>query len=302
MKKLLLLLSRFPYPPIGGDKLKAYNLIKLLSRDFEIHLVSILHRKITQEDIDFCETYCKKYKFFYKTKLNSMFAILKNIFTQKPIQACYYYFKDVQEYIDKEIQECDLIINVLIRTSEYVINYDKPKFLDMVDSIALNYQRSKNKTKSLFWKLIYTYEAPKLFEYEKKCLRAYDYTFFVNKEECDYWSRFGKAAWIPIGVKDELFNYNKKNEKYKNYIAFFGKMDYQPNIDAVIWFMKNVFEKLDKNIKFVIAGSNPPKKIKKYASERVEITRFLEDPYEILNSCFVCVAPMQTGGVFRIKS
>lgn len=300
-KKLLLITSRFPFPPIGGDKLKNFNLIKILSKSYDIHLVSLIDRDISKEDIDFCEKYCKEFKIFKKSKINSMLNCLKSIFNNKPLQVNYYYFNDVQKYINEEINKCDFIINTLIRTSEYVINTDKPKYLDMVDSIALNYQRSKKNVKSPFWKIIYKYEIRKLLDYEKKCVNLYDNTFFVNKEESLYWKNFGKTTWIPNGVNEILFNYTKKNTEYKNYIAFFGKMDYQPNIDAVVWFMNNIFDKLNKNIKFIIVGINPTEQIKNFANDRVQITGFIDDPYEILNSCFLCIATMLTGGGIQNK-
>ena len=43
--KLLILTSRFPYPINKGDKLRAYYQIKELSKQFEIHLISISDQK-----------------------------------------------------------------------------------------------------------------------------------------------------------------------------------------------------------------------------------------------------------------
>jgi len=302
MKKVLLISSRFPYPPIGGDKLKNYNLIKILSKHYSIHFVSLIDRNINEQDIKFCEEFCYEYKIFKKSKYQSILNVLKSLFNNKPMQVNYYYFDDVQEYISHKVNEVDFIINTLIRTSEYVINIQsKPKFLDMVDSIALNYERSLNNVKSIFWRLIYSYEAKLLKRYEQNCIEKYSNTFFVNNKETDYWSKFGKTTWIPNGVNEILFYYSKKNEKYKNYIAFFGKMDYQPNIDAVVWFMKNVFNELNQDIKFVIVGINPTDKIKQYENDRVEITGYIDDPYEMLNSCFAIIAPMQTGGGIQNK-
>ncbi|MCT7520533.1 glycosyltransferase [Aliarcobacter cryaerophilus] len=301
MKKLMLISSRFPFPPIGGDRLKNYNLIKILSKSYDIHFVSLIDRDLNKEDIEFCKRYCKEYKIFKKSKISSIISTAKSIFNRKPLQVNYYYFSDVQKYINEKVDSCDFIINTLIRTSEYVKNINKPKYLDMVDSIALNYKRSEKNVKSKFWKIIYKYEIIKLLNYEKECLSLYDNTFFVNKEESEYWKEFGKTIWIPNGVNNMLFDYNKKNSKYINYIAFFGKMDYQPNIDAVIWFINNIFDELNKNIKFIIVGSNPTGQIKNLENDRIKITGFIEDPYEVLNSCFCCIAPMLTGGGIQNK-
>jgi len=300
-KNVLVITSRFPYPPIGGDKLKNYNLIKLLKNEYHIHFVSLIDRELNKDDIKFCEEYCSSYKVFKKSRFQSVVNLLSYSFNGKPLQVNYYYFKDVQKYINQKLEKCDLIINTLIRTSEYILQSDKPKFLDMVDSIALNYRRSQDNVKSLLWKMIYYYETERLLQYEKMCVGHYSNTFFVNKDESEYWSKYGNTTWIPNGVNEVLLTYKKKSDSYKGYIAFFGKMDYQPNIDAVCWFMENVFDKLDKNIKCVIVGINPVNKIKEMKNSRIKVTGFIDDPYSILNSCFAVIAPMQTGGGIQNK-
>ncbi len=86
------------------------------------------------------------------------------------------------------------------------------------------------------------------------------------------------------------------------YVSF-GKMNYQPNIDAVMWFVENVLPLINKNLKFCIIGAYPTKEIKglekKY--KKIVVTGFLDDPYEILKSSLCVVAPMQTGGGIQNK-
>ncbi|KOR31928.1 hypothetical protein TI05_10490 [Achromatium sp. WMS3] len=179
-KNILVVTSRFPFPPIGGDKLKNYNLIKLLNNEYNIHFVSLIDRELNEDDLNFCEEYCTSYKVFKKSRFQSVVNLLLYFFNGKPLQVNYYYFNDVQKYINQKLEKCDLIINTLIRTSEYVLRSDKPKFLDMVDSIALNYMRSHDNVKSLLWKIIYSYEIKRLLKYEQMCVSHYSNTFFCE--------------------------------------------------------------------------------------------------------------------------
>jgi len=300
-KSVLMLSSRMPYPPVGGDRLKNYNLIKILSKYYKIHLIVLTDTEPTEEEINFCKTYCHAFKIFHKNKIQSIFNVFKYFFNQKPLQINYYYFNDVQSYVNYKIKDVDFIINTLVRTSEYILSSHKPKFLDMVDSISMNYERSAQKVTSFIWRLIYQYEVKLLRNYEKKCVQSYKNTFFVNYSEADYWSKHGETTWIPNGVNETLFAYEKKNLKYQNYVAFFGKMDYSPNIEAVVWFIEKVFPHLHKDIKFIIVGGCPTDKIKSYKNDRIEVTDYVDDPYEILNSTLCNVAPMQTGGGIQNK-
>ena len=303
MKKVLLLTSRLPYPPVGGDKLKNFNLLKILSKYFDVYLVTVTSEVLDDETKKVLEKYTKEYRVFPKSKLDFILAASKTLFNDEPLQVNYYYFNDVQRYVDTLSKDMNLIISTLIRTSKYALDIDKPKIFDMADSLAQNYIKSLPNVTSLFWKTIYKFESKRLLGYEKKTINSFDTTFLFNKEEIAYFNMPQKVKFIPHGVNEELLNYDKKNEKYKNCIAFFGKMDYQPNIDAALWFVKNVLDKLDKKITFIIVGAKPKKEIleleKKY--ENVQVTGFVDDPYEILNSCLAIVAPMQTGAGIQNK-
>jgi glycosyltransferase involved in cell wall biosynthesis len=302
-KKILFLTSRLPYPPIGGDRLKNFWLLKILSKKHKVHLVSIVDSELPVEFSKWAEGLGITYKIFKKKKFEFYKNALNFIFNKLPIQVNYYYFKDIQEYIDSIYNDFDIIFATLIRTAQYVMFYDKPKILDMADSVALNYIKSNKSTKSIKWKIIYSLESNRLLKYEKLCIKRFDKTLFFNEEEKEFFKELQKTFWVPHGVNEELLKYEKKNAKYKNYVIFFGKMDYQPNIDAVLWFLENVLSQIDKNLIFCVVGAYPPYFLKNLEKryKNVIVTGFIEDPYEIIKSSVCVVAPMQTGGGIQNK-
>lgn len=303
MRKILMLTSRLPYPPISGATLKNYNLLKILSKYYEVHLVTVTNEKMDDETKKILEKYTTSCKVFKKSKKDFIFSASKTLFNNEPLQVNYFYFQDVQNYIDNISKDMDLIIATLIRTSKYVLNKDKLKIFDMADSIGQNYKNSIANVKSFFWKIIYKFEIHRLLRYEKETIEKYDKTFLFNRQEIQYFNIPSKIKFIPHGVNEDLLNYTLYNESYKNCIAFFGKMDYQPNIDAVLWFVENVIEKLDNKLTFLIIGATPKKQVIELSQKHknVKVTGFLENPYEILNSCLCIVAPMQTGAGIQNK-
>ena len=304
MKKLLFLSSRLPYPPIGGDRLKSYWLLKILSKHFKVHLVSLTDTKAPKEFYEWAKEIGLSYKIFQKRKRQFYFNSLKGLMINKlPLQVNYYYFKEVQDYINELYKGYDLLFSTLIRTASYIINKEKPKILEMTDSIGLNYLRSANQTSSLKWKAIYSIESKRLLQFEERCIQQFDITLFVNKEERDHFNLTHKTEWLPNGVNEDLLAYEKRDMRYRNHVAFFGKMDYQPNIDAVLWFVRNVLPNLNNNIKFIVVGAYPKKAIRDLPVKfkNIEVTGFVEDPYLILKSSLCIVAPMQTGGGIQNK-
>ena len=183
MKKILMITSRLPYPPFGGDKLKNFNLLKILSKHYKVYLVTVTSERLDEETKKVLEKYSTSYKVFEKSRINFIFSSLKTLFNKEPLQVNYYYFKDVQNYIDSISKDIDCVISTLIRTSKYSINIDKPKIFDMADSLAQNYKKSLPNVKSLFWKNIYRFETNRLMEYEKYTINRFDKTFYLIRKK-----------------------------------------------------------------------------------------------------------------------
>jgi glycosyltransferase involved in cell wall biosynthesis len=135
-------------------------------------------------------------------------------------------------------------------------------------------------------------------------VKFFDCTAFVNYYESLEWGRFGKCLWIPNGVSQSLIEsqYPYRRHGFPS-IAFFGKMDYQPNVDALKWFYGNVMDKLDPRIVVLVIGSNQNKLAQWFESKtnRIQFTGYLEDPYAQLANCECIIAPMQTGGGIQNK-
>jgi len=300
---VLFITSRLPYPPLGGDRLKGYWLLNILSKHFKVDLVSITEGEVPDSFYKWANQHGIKAKIFRKKDILFYRNASRFLINRLPIQVNYYYFKDVHEYVCSVYKKYDILFATLIRTAPYIINKDRIKILELTDSIGIHYQRAKKKSRSLKWRIIYALEAKRLLNYERFCISKFDKVLFVNKEEMEYFGQQAKTAWMPNGVDEKLLVYDRINEKYKHSIVFFGKMDYQPNINAVTWFANNVMPHVSKNLNFVIIGINPAPSIKRLGikSKNINILGYLDDPYEIIKSSLCVVAPMQIGAGIQNK-
>jgi glycosyltransferase involved in cell wall biosynthesis len=304
-KKVLAIFSQLPFPHIDGNRQKVFMHIGILSKHYDTHVVIITGEQPDDESISFLEKHTSSYKIFTFSKWKSWINVASAFFSKTPLQVAYFYFKEVQTYVDAQLPNIDFVFCNLIRTVKYVQKYDIPKFHDMVDSISINYKNSKESVNSLFWKLIYNIEYKRLWKYELQSIQKFNKTFLINYNEKKYWEDASEReiVWLPNGVKDNLFKYNKKDKKYSNAVTFIGRIDYQPNTDAVFWFLRNVYPYLDKSIEFIIIGANPPEKLLNAIKElpNVKVTGFIEDPYLIINSSLALISPMQTGAGMQNK-
>jgi glycosyltransferase involved in cell wall biosynthesis len=300
-KKVLIISPGLPYPPVDGHKLKLYNLALQLTEKVDLHLIVISNEKVNTECEIFLNQTFSSYKIFKFSIIFYILNLLKSIFNKKiPYQVAYYTFPKVRKYLESIQKNVDYVIFNLIRTTGYSDVFEENQIiLDMVDSIGINYLKSRNKTSSLLYKLIYLLDTKRLLIHEKKSIKTSKYTLLVNKTEADYYKKYGRVLWLPNGVNKELLNISHLNNR--PIICFFGAMFYQPNIDAVIWFSKNVFPKLNPYIKFYIIGGRPSNEILKLSNDRIIVTDFLDNPYDLIASSICTVAPMQTGGGIQNK-
>lgn len=302
-KKILVTIPRLPYPLNSGGRIAIYDALSTLSENYNLTIVIIDDNKNNIIYIDEIKKFSDDVYFLSKNRfrfiLNSFFGVLLG----RPLQVGYFYFKEYQKIIDELAKSHDFFYSFMIRTSLYGVNLSLKKGHYAIDSMYLNYKKSIDESKSLLWKIIYKIEIPLLFKLEKKHIEKYNITSFVNNQEAFFWEKHGNVCTISHGVEDNLLNYNEYDKKFNDSIAFIGRMDYQPNIDAVLWFCNNVLPLLPKDIKFKIIGGFPTRDITNLQinNPQVEILGFVDDPYIILRSCICTVAPMITGGGLQTK-
>lgn len=303
-KNCLLVLPRSIFPVIGGYAIKNKELIKILNERYKLSLVVISDHIPTEKEENFYLNHSSNYKIFVYGRSKYILNAFKSLFSKESLQVGYFYFQTVQKYIDSILSSQDIVIGALIRAMKYLnTSNDAIKVFDMVDSIAINYQRSKDNVKSIFWKLIYNIEAQRLFRSEEYWIKKSDVTFLFNWREVDYWKQHGNVCLLPHGVNEALFSYDKYDSKYSDVVSFIGKMDYQPNVDAVLWYLRNVHSEIGDNVPFYIVGACPTKEVLLEANKypNVIVTGFVEDPFIIIKSSLAVVAPMQTGAGIQNK-
>lgn len=89
-------------------------------------------------------------------------------------------------------------------------------------------------------------------------------------------------------------------------LLFVGSFKHKPNVDGVLWFADEVFDKIKKeipNVKFNIVGSNPNGEILKLQSENINVLGFVSDEElsNLYKSTRVVVAPLRFGAGMKGK-
>lgn len=307
MKKILVLCSRIPYPLVGGDKIRVYNNIKILSKKYDVDVLFLNNQKTDKTHIEELKKICNNvYNFDFspvRFKLNTLMGFIKNI---KPLQVNFYYFREVQNWINQNIHKYQMIYCNHVRTTEYVKKYTNIiKVVDFVDSIAMNYEKACLGSKGL-WKIMYNIDRRRLKKYETNISNIFEKKIIISDIDKNYIvSNMGNSKIEVIG------NFVKKIEHEipldsveQNTICFLGKMDYEPNISAMKYFTSQILPKLNKvlDIKLYIVGAWPTEEIKRMSEDKsIIVTGFVNNPFEYLLQTELFVAPMISGSGIQNK-
>ena len=88
-------------------------------------------------------------------------------------------------------------------------------------------------------------------------------------------------------------------------IMFVGGFNHDPNVDAVLWFVNEIYPDILKQekCKLILVGSNPPEKIKALASESILVKGFVSDEelQNLYDSCRLVVVPLRFGAGVKGK-
>ncbi|MEI6123385.1 MAG: glycosyltransferase [Bacteroidota bacterium] len=297
--KLFILLSRVPFPLEKGDKLRAFNHIRCLSKYHEVHLFCLSDTEIHPQAVEVLEKYCMTITIARISKLRIYFGLLRTIFTRLPFQVGFFYNSIIKRKILAKIAEVkpDHVFCQLIRVTEYVKDLKIPKTLDFQDVFSKGAERMSSDS-SLLMNFILKIEAKRVKKYEYTVFDYFNNKIIISAPDRDAIDHPDNQSIhvIPNGVDTDFF---KPNIAIKHYdILFTGNMAYPPNINGVEFLVYQILPRLLKfrpEIKILIAGASPDKRVLRLASKNVTVSGWVEDIRTSYSDSKIFVAPMQIG-------
>ncbi|WP_439825542.1 glycosyltransferase family 4 protein [Aeromonas caviae] len=263
MKKILVITPRFPYPVIGGDRLRIYEVCKELAKHYELTLVSLCENQFEMSYSVPKNEIFKNVHRVYLPKWKSYLNCLLSLPTSQPLQVAYYQSREFRSLIKMLSKSHDMILPHLIRTAEYAKNLDVKKILEMTDAISMNYTRvSQIKNNSGLKGLIYRIEKDRLNKYEKNIAAYFDCNVFVSQIDRDFLyfdipEVIDKTLVCSNGV--DLSKLPYRFIPGGNKLVFIGNMYSAQNFDAAYWFAKNVLPMIRQHgdYEFHVIGKIP---------------------------------------------
>lgn len=249
-KKILVITPRYPYPTIGGDRLRIYEVCKELSKYYSVTLVSLCESRSELESPYPNDGVFDKIYRVYLSKWKSFINTAIHLFTKTPLQVAYYKSKKLSSLLNNISGDFDLILPHLIRVADYTKDINKPKILEMTDAISMNYSRiSETKNNAGLKGIIYRVEKKRLLAYERNISKYFQYNILVSNYDKEFLFHgnnelYSRALVCSNGVDLNKLPYNFHHGGYK--LIFIGNMYSVQNFDAAYWFSNHVLPVLRK--------------------------------------------------------
>jgi len=295
--KILFILSRFPYPLDKGDKLRAYYQLKNLSKHHQVTLFSLNDGKLTNEAIAHVKQYCAHVEVQHLSKFQVGINLFKALFNKLPLQVAYFYSHRAQQKLNQLItaQKPDHIICQLIRTTEYVKHIDNiPKTLDFMDVFSKGTERRVSGA-PFYLRTILKMEHARLSAYENHIFSHFNNLVIISEQDRSHIQHPEKLkiSIISNGVDTDYFKPLAHKKEYD--ILFNGNMQYPPNIEGAEYLVNKILPLVRKkhpDVKVLISGTNPNKRVQALASGQVTVSGWVNDIRENFARSKILVAPM----------
>lgn len=300
--RLLVLLSRFPYPLDKGDKLRAYHQLRYLARHHEVCLFCLSDEDVSAASYAAVRPLCAGGLHVQRLRRpgiarNMVLASLRGL----PLQVGYFYDAAAQRRLDALIQEFrpDHVYCQLIRMAQYVRRYagQLPMTLDYMDVFSTGMLRRAEQCR---------WAEQRLFRHEGRSLQAYEAAAFdwfqhhtIISDQDRQLIEHPRRQQIHIvrnGIDTDFFQ-PRATEKTHD-LLFCGNMNYHPNVDAAEFLALEILplvRRAHPTARLLVAGTSPAPRVRALASEAVTISGWVEDIRDAYAAARVFVAPMRVG-------
>ncbi|WP_051205580.1 glycosyltransferase [Butyrivibrio sp. FC2001] len=149
----------------------------------------------------------------------------------------------------------------------------------------------------------------KMKEIEFKIFDSVDVIHVVGSYEQHYLQKKlpnSSIRNIPLYIYEEEQNDIPKDFSKRQDIIFVGGFGHRPNVDAVKWFVRDIFPQILEeypDMKIHIVGGNPPEEVQQLASDHIILEGFVSDEklVQLYKQCRLAVVPLRFGAGVKGK-
>ena len=320
--KLLLLTPQLPYPPHQGTTIRNYNLVRRLAERHEVHLLSFVLQAGEEQTAAPLAEACRSLCTVVAPQRSTRRRLASLLTSRLPDMALRLpsteFHAELRVALERE--DFDVVQVEGIEMAQYGLAWRRPdrRPLWVFDDHNAEYvlQRRAFETdvrRPRRWPAAaYSWiQWRRLTAYERLACHQMDRVVVCSEADRAALQSIMPglvATIIPNGVDSAYFRSDAARGEPSlplHSLAFTGKMDFRPNIDAVVWFVREVWPAIRAQVpdaRFYIVGQKPHLRVAALADEPgVTVTGAVDDVRPYIAGAAVYVVPLRIGGGTRLK-
>ena len=299
--RILYLSHRFPYPPSGGAKVRAYHTIMRLA---DHNTVTVAAPVRDAEELAAAETLAGqglRVETALISRAGGLVRTLRSALTGQTASRGYFRAPRLVRRVRHLIAqgEFDLVMVHSSSVAPYVADLVGPtKVLDFVDMDSrkwLDYTRYTG----FPIRLVYALEGRSLARIERRLAAQFDLNVVATAVEAESLQAIAGTVphtVVPNGVDLSYFQPTQDAYDPKS-VCFVGRMDYFPNVHAMCRFCAKAWPQVRRAVpsaRLRIVGANPTARVRELARiAGVEVTGTVEDVRPYVHAAACTVAPLE---------
>jgi polysaccharide biosynthesis protein PslH len=302
-------------PPDIGGKIRSYSIVKELAKTHEVTLFNFYaaHSGDVHSGLKgmFHRVVNLPLPIATNRGIGELASFVRNIFSSSPHTVSKYCRPEVKARMRELLasEKFDVIIcDFVVAAAAIPWEVGCPKVIFTHNVEALIWKRHFEVSRNPVWKLTSWGEYQKMMGFEKHFLNKSEHVLTVSEADKDFFSDFverSKMTVISTGVDTNYFRPDNSQEQ-QNSLVFTGSMDWMPNEDGVLYFMRSILPLIRREIpevSFTIVGRKPSEKLRSAAASEpgVQVTGTVDDIRPYVRDGSVYVVPLRIGSGTRLK-
>lgn len=309
MASILFLVHRIPYPPNKGDKVRSFHILKHLAARYSVRLGALMDDPEDARHIETLKQWTTDQCIVSIAPRWQRLKSLRCLLTGQSLTQSYFEVPRLRRWVEEQGQ-CKDLRHVLIYSSgmaPYVLGEawrGHRRIADLVDVDSAKFaQYAQERAPPM--KYLFARETRLLSALERRVAAEFDASVLVTEPEAALMRQVAPESAARIhcvenGVDTQFFDPGQEfSSPYQADVpvaVFTGAMDYPPNVQAVEWFARMVWPKLQLALpaaQFWIVGARPlPQVLTLAAIPGIKVTGTVPDVRPYLKFARVAVAPL----------
>lgn len=302
-------------PVDTGGKIRSYNILRHLAR---AHPVTVLTYYGGKKDTDYEDSIRREFlngEAVYTaapadTPLAQSLDYFRRIFQPAPFSVSKFTHPLTRQLIALRLLEKSFDVAVcdfLSASQNFPENPAAPVVLFQHNVETALWQGLAGVESNPVMRAAYWLEARKMANYERAALRKFRHVIAVSEPDRQRMLAihpYCEISVVPTGVDTEQYRVAPASACDPPRILFLGSMDWEPNIDAVLYFCRDIFPRILARFPsaiFQIVGRNPHPSVRRLSSHSVQVTSTVPSVIEYLRNAALVVVPLRIGGGTRLK-